>query len=42
MTALRWFLIVAALALVVGLIIEARGDDHHRGDETGSVAQVVR
>jgi hypothetical protein len=29
-------LIVAAVALIVGLAAYARGDKHHRGDEVGS------
>ena len=37
-TRLRWFLVAAALLLVVGLIVWARGDDHHRGDEVGALA----
>ena len=37
-TPLRWILVVAALLLVVGLVVWARGDDHHRGDEVGALA----
>ena len=37
MSAVRW-LIVAFLALVlIGLIAYARGDEHHRGDDVGSL-----
>jgi hypothetical protein len=32
----EWALILAAAALVVGLIAYARGPKHHRGDEVGS------
>ena len=32
----EWLLIVLAALLVVGLIAEARGPKHHRGDEIGS------
>ena len=33
---MRWVLIIAAAALIVGLIAYARGTKHHRGDEIGS------
>jgi hypothetical protein len=32
----RWLLIAAAAALIVGLAAYARGPKHHRGDEVGS------
>jgi hypothetical protein len=34
--AVRWLIIVAAVAVVVGLIAYARGPKHYRGDEIGS------
>ena len=34
---LRWFLAAVAIMLVVFLIVWARGDDHHRGDDIGSL-----
>ena len=40
-TPIRWILLVAALLLVVGLIVWARGDDHHRGDEVGTLARTT-
>lgn len=35
-TAARWVAVVAAVALVVCLLVWARGDDHHRGDDVGA------
>ena len=43
--AIRWILAAALLLAVIGLIADARGDEHHRGDEGGAVrtgAAVVR
>jgi hypothetical protein len=34
--ALAWLLLVVAALLVVGLMAEARGRKHYRGDELGS------
>jgi hypothetical protein len=31
-----WVLVVILTALVIGLIVAARGPDHHRGDEVGA------
>ena len=42
MSPAKWVIALAAVVLVVGMIIWARGDEHHRGDDTGSVAQVGR
>jgi hypothetical protein len=43
---IRWVIIVGAALLVIGLMAEARGDKHHRGDQVGShgtkVVVVVR
>lgn len=36
-TSVRWVVAVGAAVLVVLLIALARGDDHHRGDEVGSL-----
>ena len=33
----RWVIIVVAALLVVGLLGWARGDEHHRGDDVGSL-----
>jgi hypothetical protein len=33
---IAWVLIVVAALLVVGLMAEARGKKHYRGDEVGS------
>jgi hypothetical protein len=33
---IEWVLIIVAAALIVGLIAEARGHKHFRGDELGS------
>jgi hypothetical protein len=33
---IAWVLIVAASLLIVGLMAEARGHKHYRGDEIGS------
>lgn len=41
MTPLRWILVVASLLLVIGLIVWARGDEHHRGDEVGALARTT-
>jgi hypothetical protein len=32
----EWLLIAAAVVLLVGLIANARGPKHHRGDEVGT------
>jgi hypothetical protein len=37
----RWTVIVASVLLVVALIVWARGDEHHRGDDVGSSPAVV-
>jgi hypothetical protein len=34
--AIAWVLLVVAALLLVGLMAEARGTKHHRGDEIGS------
>ena len=33
----RWIVAAVSIALVVCLLVWARGDQHHRGDEVGSV-----
>jgi hypothetical protein len=33
---------VVAVLLITGLLVWARGDEHHRGDDVGSVATVAR
>lgn len=42
MSPVRWLTVLAAAALVVSLLIWARGDDHHRGDEVGAISQAVQ
>ena len=37
----RWAFIVAAALLVVGLVIWARGNAHHHGDDVGSLSSVA-
>jgi hypothetical protein len=37
----RWGVVVFDVLLIVGLILWARGDEHHRGDDVGSSAVVV-
>jgi hypothetical protein len=36
-SATRWIVGTVAIALVVCLLIWARGDEHHRGDDVGSL-----
>ena len=36
----RWTVIVASVLLVVALLVWARGDEHHRGDDVGSSPSV--
>ncbi len=33
----RWFMIFVLIALIVGLLIWARGTDHHRGQYVGAL-----
>jgi hypothetical protein len=35
--AVRWVIVVAAVILLVGLLGWARGEEHHRGDDVGSL-----
>ena len=37
----RWLLILAGVAVLIGLISFARGTKHHRGDDIGSHGTVV-
>lgn len=41
-TGVRWVVIAACALLIVGLLIWARGPEHHRGSEVGATAQVAR
>jgi hypothetical protein len=41
-TVVRLLIAVVAVLLVVGLIVRARGDEHHRGDDVGAVTSVGR
>jgi hypothetical protein len=36
-TLVRWAVVALAALLVVGMLVWARGDDHHRGDDVGSL-----
>ena len=36
-TAGRWVISAVAIVLVVCLLVWARGEDHHRGDDVGSL-----
>jgi hypothetical protein len=40
-TPVRWTVIVVGALLVVALLVWARGDEHHRGDDVGSSRSVV-
>ena len=33
----RWFMILVVVAAVVGLVIWARGPEHHRGQDVGAM-----
>jgi hypothetical protein len=33
---IRWLIALALLAVLIGLIAYARGEEHHRGDEVGA------
>ena len=33
----RWFMAMVLILAVVGLLLWARGDDHHRGDDVGAL-----
>ena len=37
----RWFMIFVLVILIVGLLIWARGPDHHHGDDVGSLSSVA-
>jgi len=41
-TPARWVVAVVAALLVIGLIVWARGDEHHHGDDVGAVSTVLR
>jgi hypothetical protein len=34
---LRWLVVLALVVAVIGLIAYARGSQHHRGDEVGTL-----
>ena len=36
MNAARWFVVLIALFLILGLGAYARGPEHHRGDDVGT------
>ena len=35
---LRWFMALVLILTIVGLLLWARGPDHHRGDDEGALA----
>jgi len=37
----RWTVVVVSVLLVAALLVWARGDEHHRGDDVGSSRFVV-
>ena len=39
-TTARWVVAAVAALLVIGLLVWARGDEHHRGDDVGAVASL--
>ncbi len=39
--AVRWVVLVLAAVLIVGLLGWARGGEHHRGDEVGSLSSLA-
>ena len=39
-TPARWGIAAISALLVVGLLVWARGDEHHHGDDVGSISQV--
>jgi hypothetical protein len=41
-TPVRWVVAAVAVLLVLGLLGWARGDEHHHGDDVGSVATFGR
>jgi len=32
----RWLVMVVAVVLILGLVVYARGPEHHRGDDIGT------
>lgn len=40
-TRVRGMVVVVSVLLVVALIVWARGDEHHRGDDVGSTPAVL-
>jgi hypothetical protein len=41
-TAVRWVIAGVAVLLVIGLIVWARGEEHHRGSDVGALAVAER
>jgi len=41
-TSARWAVAAVAVLLVVALVVWARGDEHHRGDDIGAVPEATR
>jgi hypothetical protein len=40
-TPVRWVIAGVAVLLVVGLIVWARGSEHHHGDDVGAITRVA-
>ena len=40
-TPLRWAVLGIAVLMLIGLVGWARGDEHHHGDDVGSVARIT-
>ena len=40
-TPLRWAVVGISVLLLIGLVGWARGHEHHRGDDVGSVVRIV-
>ena len=41
MSGVRWIVVVLLALVLIGLLTYARGDEHHRGDETGALSSVA-
>ena len=40
-TPARWAVVAVGVVLIVALIVWARGDSHHRGDDVGATSSIV-
>ena len=41
MSPVRWGIVVFLALVLIGLIAYARGDEHHRGDDVGSLPTIA-